>query len=83
MSQSYYILMDALERETPKAVLLNVQAMEVAGQVYRGIVTTGWCKAGCIAQDKMGRNYRIHDGGRAYGGIPVSDSSLSFQMEQP
>lgn len=32
ISQSYYILMDALERETPKAVLLNVQAMEVAGQ---------------------------------------------------
>lgn len=32
MSQSYCILMDTLERETPKAVLLNVQAMEVTGQ---------------------------------------------------
>ena len=32
VSQSYYLLMDALERETPKVVLFNVQAMETAAQ---------------------------------------------------
>lgn len=30
--QSYYMLMDALEYETPKAVLLNIQAMMTDGQ---------------------------------------------------
>ncbi len=32
VSQSYYLLMEALERETPKAVIFNVQAMAVDGQ---------------------------------------------------
>lgn len=32
VSQSYYLLMEALEREQPKAVLFNVQAMTVEGQ---------------------------------------------------
>ena len=32
VSQSYYLLMDALERETPRVVLFNVQAMTVAAQ---------------------------------------------------
>lgn len=32
VSQSYYLFMEALERETPKAVLFNVQAMAVEGQ---------------------------------------------------
>ena len=32
VSQSYYILMEALEREQPKAVIFNVQAMTVEGQ---------------------------------------------------
>lgn len=32
VSQSYYLLMDALERETPKVVLFNVQAMTVEAQ---------------------------------------------------
>ncbi len=32
VSQSYYLLMDALKRETPKAVIFNVQAMMVEGQ---------------------------------------------------
>lgn len=32
VSQSYYLLEEALKRETPKAVLFNVQAMTVEGQ---------------------------------------------------
>ena len=32
MPQSYYLLMDALKRETPKVVLINVQAMMAAEQ---------------------------------------------------
>ncbi len=32
VSQSYYLLMDALKCETPKAVIFNVQAMMVEGQ---------------------------------------------------
>ena len=32
ISQSYYMLMDALERETPKVVLINIQAMMTESQ---------------------------------------------------